>query len=101
MRGVSKSSWSDPMKKENDAAQLPYGYLLPEEHHQYLEQLCEHLLLMAEFVTATTEEEDDEPLRIRRSRLGWMFESVACQLKQVLVSVKWVGRGVQVSQRKH
>jgi hypothetical protein len=89
------------MKKEDDAAKLPYGYLLPEEHHQYLEQLCEHLLLMAEFVTATTEEEEGEPLRIKRSRLGWMFESVAFQLQQVLRSVKWAGRSVEMSQRKH
>jgi hypothetical protein len=89
------------MKKAKDAATLPYGYLLPEEQHQYLEQLCEHLFLMAEFVTATTQEEEDELLHIRRSRLGWMFESVAFQLEQVLLSVKWAGRSVQMSQRKH
>ena len=89
------------MKRANNAAKLPYGYLLPEEQHQRLEQLCEHLFLMAEFVTATTQEEEDELLHIRRSRLGWMFESVAFQLEQVLLNLKWAGRSVQIPQRKH
>jgi hypothetical protein len=89
------------VKKEDDAAKLPYGYLLPEEQHQHLQQLCEHLFLMAEFVTATTEEEEGELLRIKRSRLGWMFESVAFQLEHVLLKVQWAGRHIQISRRKH
>jgi hypothetical protein len=89
------------MKRKVDAAKLPYGCVLPEEEHQRLEQLCEHLLLMAEFVTATTEEEEGELLRIKRSRLGWMFESVAFQLEHVLLKVQWAGRCLHTSQRKH
>jgi hypothetical protein len=56
---------------------------------------------MAEFVTATTEEEEGELLRIKRSRLGWMFESVAFQLEHVLLKVQWAGRHIQISRRKH
>jgi hypothetical protein len=89
------------VKRKMDAAKLPYGYVLPEEEHLRLEQLCEHLFLMAEFVTATTEEEEGELLHIKRSRLGWMFESVAFQLEHVLLKVQWAGRSVQVSQRRH
>jgi hypothetical protein len=101
MRGVSNNAWSNAMKKEEDAASALHGYLLTEEEHQHLKLLCENLLLMAEFVTATTEEEEGELLRIKRSRLGWMFESVAFQLEQVLLKVHRTGRHLQTPRQKH
>jgi diphthamide synthase (EF-2-diphthine--ammonia ligase) len=81
------------MKKDMDAAKVLHGYLLSEEQHQRLQQMCDHLLLMSEFVLATTEEEESELLQIRRSRLGWLFESFGIQLEQLLLTVQWAGRG--------
>jgi hypothetical protein len=75
---------SKTMKEKGKAASMPPGYFLSEEHQQQLEALRDHMYLMMDFVLATTQVEDDEPLRLQRSRLGKMFELFGTQLDQVL-----------------
>jgi hypothetical protein len=88
------------MKKEENAATALHGYVLSEAQHEQLQQLCEHLLLMGEFVLAATVEEENELLQIKRSRLGWLFESFGFQLEQILLELPTTGRGLRVPQQK-
>jgi hypothetical protein len=75
---------SDAMKKEDVAASMLPGYLLSEAQQLQLEWLRDQLFLMMDFVFAVTQEEEDEPLQIRRSMLGKLFESFGLQVDQVL-----------------
>jgi phosphoglycerate-specific signal transduction histidine kinase len=101
MHGGLKDLRSNAMKKENDAAQVLHGYLLSEALHLRLEQIRDNLYLMSDFVEATTEEEEEELLQVKRSRLGWLFDSFGDQLEQVLQDVSWIQRNAQLPQRKH
>jgi hypothetical protein len=92
MRGVPKTLWSESMKKENDAASMPHGYVLSEAQHEQLQQLCDNLFLMAEFVLAATVEEENELLQIKRSRLGWLFESFGFRLEHIMEMLERPGR---------
>jgi hypothetical protein len=89
------------MKKEQDAAQPLHGYLLPEDQHQQLRNICDNLRMMADFVIAITEEEESEPLQIPRSRLGWLFECYSLQLEHVLDNAQWIRHKAQVTARKY
>jgi hypothetical protein len=75
---------SKAMKKKKTAATLSPGYFLSEEQQQQLDALRDHMYLLMDFVLAITQEEDDEPLRLQRSRLGKLFESFGMQLDDVL-----------------
>lgn len=80
------------MKKEQDAAAMPYGYLLSEDGREHLEKLRDQLLLIAGFVFASTLEEEQEPLEIRRSMLGQMLEGFGLRIDEVLNLMAWAGR---------
>jgi phosphoglycerate-specific signal transduction histidine kinase len=89
------------MEKEKDAAQVLHGYLLPEALHQRLEQIRDSLYLLSDFVEVSTEEEEEELLQIRRSRLGWLFESFGYQLEQILQDVSWIKQRSTTPPMKH
>ena len=80
------------MKKEENAAAELHGYVLSETQHEQLQQLCDNLFLMAEFVLAATMEEEGELLQIKRSRLGWLFESFGFRLEHILEMLGRTGR---------
>lgn len=76
------------MKNKTDATQTLQSYLLSEFHHQQLSLLRDQLLLMTDFVSAVTQEEDDELLQLRRSMLSRLFESFGSQIDQVLSNLQ-------------
>jgi transcriptional regulator CtsR len=89
------------MKDVKNAAQVLHGYLFSEAQHEQLEQIRDNLYLMCDFVQATTEQEEDELLQIRRSRLAGLFDAFGCQVEQVMLAVQWIRHGAQLPQRKH
>lgn len=79
------------MNKLNNAAATLHGYLLPEEGREQMEQLRNQLFLMASVVFASTLEEEQELLQIRRSMLGQLLESYGLRIDEVLTLLQWVG----------
>lgn len=80
------------MKKLDNAASTPHGYLLSEDDHEQLMTLRDQILLMACVVFANTLEEEQEPLEIRRSMLGHLLESYGLRIDAVLNRTGWVRR---------
>jgi DNA-binding PadR family transcriptional regulator len=80
------------MNKKEEAALMPHGYLLSEQGHEQLERLRDELLLTAYMVTAVTQEEEDQPLQIKRSLLGQWFESFGFRVDEVLSLLEWIRR---------
>jgi hypothetical protein len=89
------------MNKLDDAALMSQGYLLSEEGREQLEHLRDQLFLMAGFVFATTMEEEQAPLEIRRSMLGQLFESFGLRIDDVLTVLPWASRCVSGVPRRH
>jgi hypothetical protein len=82
------------MKKVENAAAMPYGYLLSEDGREQLTMLRDQLFLIAGFVFANTLEEEQELLEIRRSMLGQLLESFGLRIDEVLGMMKWGSRSM-------
>jgi hypothetical protein len=60
------------------------AYRLSEDAHLRLQNLRDQLFLMALLAFATTTEEEESPLEVRRGMLGTCFEQVAMEMDMLL-----------------
>jgi hypothetical protein len=76
------------MKKVRNITLPARGYVLPEERHTALQDLCDHWSMLAQFITVITNEEADTPLRVHRLALTAFFDKMAEELHEVLESTR-------------
>ena len=79
------------MNDANNAAVAEVCLLLPEKARTKLEQVRDYLNMFSYVTYATTKKEEEQLLQVRRSMLGFMFESSAIQIDAVLEAVDKAG----------
>ena len=79
------------MNDANNAAVAEVCLLLPEQARTKLMQVRDYLNMFSYVTYATTKKEEDQLLQVRRSMLGFMFESTAIQIDAVLEAVDKAG----------
>lgn len=75
------------MKKASRPRLIDRPYSLTEDGHLKLHEIRDHLVLMATLAFTSTQAEEDEPLRLRRSALAECFENFSFQIDEVLEEV--------------
>jgi hypothetical protein len=85
----------------SNAVSRTYGYLLLEEGHTKLQEIRDQLFLLASVTFASTLEEENAALEVRRSMLGQCFENFGLQIDEVLDGVKLPERVRHGSRREH
>ncbi|GLQ98574.1 XAC0095 family protein [Dyella mobilis] len=89
------------MKAIKPAAMTLRGYVLHEEQYRKLEQLRDQLFLMAKVIYASTEEEEDVLLEVRRSNLGQLLEDFGLRVDEVVTALQCEGHRLQTPSQWH
>ncbi|GLQ99474.1 XAC0095 family protein [Dyella mobilis] len=77
------------MAKRHNEDATASGYLLTEKNYLRLEKVRDQLLLIANFITAVTQEEEDIPLQVTRSAFSQCLEGFADQIDVALTTTEW------------
>jgi hypothetical protein len=88
MHGVTDKLWSHEMSKRKDASASTPSYVLSEEGHAELAKMRDQLFLVANFVMASTQEEDEVPLQLWRNVFGKWLDDFAEKIDAVLIAAE-------------